>query len=216
MVKKKTKKPVVDNEEKQLRWFFVIVGTIFAIIIISYFASESAKSFEYSGIAWKIEEYAEPTGTIYHGIFPALIEANLNYNIFLRIDPRENDIPTEGVFNKFKYGGVISLSPEVDRCRGELSRVIFDLGAFLRQGVGVGSLVSGSTDKIIANESNRTFVQCDTVLDRTVVVVELGDSSVIQDARNPFCYTIKAKDCNDMSSVERFIVKTVEDFNKEE
>ena len=38
---------------------------------------------------------------------------------------------------------------------------------------------------------------------------------IVQDSENPFCYIIKAKDCNDVSSVERFIVKTVDDFNKE-
>jgi len=209
----KTKKSIADNEERQLRWFFIIVGIVFAVILISYFSNESSKSFEYSGITWKIEDYKDLK--IYHGIFSALTIANLDYNIFLRIDPRKNDIETVGTFNDFKYGGIISLSPDIDRCRGELSRVIFDLGAFLRQGVGVGPLVSASTDRFTANETNRTFVQCDTISDRTIVVLEFGNSSVIQNLKNPSCYVIKVKDCNDISSVERFMVKTVKDFNKE-
>lgn len=200
----------LKNEDRQLFWFFVVIGVIFATVLVSYFATESLKGFEFAGVDWMIEDYENLR--IYHGRFIALTNPNLNYNIFLRGDPRENDVPTEGTFDKFKYGGIVSMTPEVDRCRGELSRVMLDLGAFLKQGVGVGPLSSGSTDKFVANESGRQFAQCGTVRDRTLVIIELGDSAIVQDEGNPYCYIIRAKDCNDVSSVERFIVKTIEDF----
>ena len=207
-----SKKMVSQKENKQLFWFFVIIGIIFAIFLIPYLWVESLKSFEHGGVEWMVEDYPEPTGTIYHGIFGALNGENLNYNIFLRNDPRKNDVSAEGTFIDFKYGGIVSMTPEVDKCRGELSRVMLDLAAFLRQGVGVGSLVPGSTNESVAIENNRKFARCDTVSDRTLVVVELGDTSVKQDEENPFCYVISAKDCNDVSSVEKFITKTIEDF----
>ncbi|MFH1521779.1 MAG: hypothetical protein ABIF18_02360 [archaeon] len=200
----------LKNEDRQLLWFFIIIGIIFATVLVSYFGAESLKSFEYAGVDWMIEDYENLR--IYHGMFIALNNANLNYNIFLRGDPRENDVPTEGTFDKFKYGGIISITPEVDRCRGELSRVMLDLGAFLKQGVGVGPLTSGSTDESVANESGRRFAQCGNVHDRALVIIELGASSVTQDRSNPYCYIIRASDCNDVSSVERFMVKTIEDF----
>ena len=206
------KKSVQKSEDRQLLWFLVVIGIVFAVVLVSYFGAESLKSFEYSGVDWMIEDYAEPTGTIFHGRFIALSNSNLNYNIFLRGDPRENNVSTEGTFDRFKYGGVISITPEVDECRGELSRVMLDLGAFLKRGVGVGPLTSGSTDKYVANESNRQFAQCGTVHDRTLVIIELGDSAVVQDESNPYCYVIRANDCNDVSSVERFMVKAIEDF----
>lgn len=206
------KKFIQQSENKQLFWFFVIIGIVFAMVLVPYFWIESLKNFNYGGAEWMIEDYDNLK--IYHGIFGALNGANLNYNIFLRGDPRENDVPTEGTFINFKYGGIVSMTPEVDRCRGELSRVMLDLGAFLKQGVGVGSLVSGSTDEFVANKTNRQFARCDNVFDRTLVIIEIGNSSVTQDEDNPYCYVIKARDCNDMSSVERFIVKTVEDFTR--
>ena len=208
----KKKKSVQENENRQAFWFFAIIGIILATVLISYFWVEGAKSFEFGGADWVIEDYDNLK--IYHGRFTALDGTNLNYNVFLRGDPRQSDVPTEGTFDKFKYGGVVSMTPEVDSCRGELSRVMLDLGAFLKQGVGVGQLVPGSTDKFIANESNRRFAQCETISDRTLVIIEIGDSSVAQDETNPFCYVIKAKDCNDITSVERFMVKTIEDFTQ--
>jgi hypothetical protein len=210
-------KLVAENEDKQLMWFFIVVGVVFAMVLISYFLVEGAKSFEYVGADWVIEEYAEPTGMIYHGRFLTLDGGrDLNYNIYLRGDPRENDVPTRGIFDKFKHGGVVSISPEVDNCRGELSRVMLDLGAFLQQGVGVGPLSSGSTDEFVAIETDRIYAQCNTASDKTIVIVDIGESSVVQDEGNSYCYIINAEDCNDLSSVEKFMLKTIGDFGGEE
>ena len=116
------KRSVVKNEERQLLWFFIIAGVILAAVLISYFSVEGVKVFEYGGANWTMEKYAEPTGTIYHGRFGALDGADLIFNVYLRTDPRENNVATEGTFYKFKYGGIVSFTPEVDECRGELSR----------------------------------------------------------------------------------------------
>ncbi len=204
------KKSVQENENQQAFWFFAIIGIVLAMVLILYFGAESLKSFEFGGADWAIEDYENLR--IYHGRFIALSDASVTYNIFLRGDPRKNDVPTKGTFDKFKYGGVISMTPEIDSCRGELSRVVVDLGAFLQRGVGVGYSVFGSTDEIVANESDRRFAQCETISDRTIVIIEIGDSAVIQDENNPYCYTIYVNDCRDISSVERFMVKTIEDF----
>ena len=86
------KKSIVKNENRQLVWFLVITALVFASFLIPYFWVESTKDFQYGGIDWVIEEYAEPAGTIYHGRFPAFNRPNLFFNIFQRIDPRENDV----------------------------------------------------------------------------------------------------------------------------
>jgi hypothetical protein len=138
------------------------------------------------------------------------------FNVFLRGDPRENAVEAEGIFDKFKNGGIVSFSPEVDECRGELTRVMLDLGSFLKDGVGVGSLESGSTDSVVAVESGRRWAVCDRVNDRTLVVVDIGEPRVVQDENNLYCYTIYAEDCNDVSSVEKFIVKSIDDFGEAE
>ncbi len=208
------KKSLRNREERQLIWFFVIIGIIFGVVLVSYFWVEGAKSFEYGGANWVIEDYENLR--IYHGRFSALSGANLIFNVYLRIDPRKNNVQTEGTFDKFKYGAVISLSPEVDECRGELSRVMLDLGSFLKEGIGVSVLETGSSDKFVAVKTDRRHALCNTVADRTIVIVDIGESKVIQDEENSYCYTIYAEDCNDLSSVEKFIVKSVDDFSRRE
>jgi len=208
--KKPVKKDVEEDENRMLFWFFVVVGVIFAGILISYFWVEGSKSFEFGGIDWQIEDYEYLK--IYHGRFVSFANPDLFYNVYLRVDPRENDVATTGTFDSFKYGGVIALSPEVDVCRGELSRGIFDLSAFLMRGASVGPVDSGSSDKFVALETDRRFGSCDAILDRTVVLVDIGEPRVLQDEKNPYCYTIYAKDCEDISGIEKFITKSVWDF----
>jgi hypothetical protein len=208
----RTEEDVKRSENKQLTWFFVIVGLIFAAVLVPYFWNESSKSFEFGGADWVVEDYEYLK--IYHGRFLSFGNPNLFYNVYLRTDPRENDVVAEGTFDQFKYGGIISFAPEVDACRGELGRGVFDLSAFLRQGVGVGPVESGSTDKFVAVEEDRRFATCNTVLDRTLVIVEIGeDSKVFQDEKNSYCYTIVARDCEDFSGIERFIAKSILDFD---
>ena len=213
--KGKVKGPAAEKENQQLFWFVIVLVIVFALVLIPYFWIENSKSFGFGGAEWVIEEYAEPTGTIYHGRFEALDGSpELFFNVFLRGDPRTNDVPTGGVFDDFIYGGIVSMSPEVDKCRGELSRSMLDLGSFLRTGVGVKKLESGSTDRATATESGRKYAICGRVLDRTLVIVEIGEPRVVQHEKYKSCYTIYAESCDDVSSVEKFIVKTIDDFGK--
>lgn len=204
------KKSVRKKEDRQLMWLVVIVGLVFASILIPYFYIQNSKSFEFARANWTIEDYENLR--VFHGRFKSLAGANLIYNIYLRGDPRENLVETSGTFDKFKYGGFVSMSPEVDECRGEIGRAMFDLGAFLRQGVGVEDVKSGSTDKSVALESNRRHAVCNTVQDRTLVIVELGEPKVVQNEDYPYCYTIYMNDCDDTTSIEKFMIKTMDDF----
>lgn len=203
---------VKEKESRTLIWFFLVVAVVFASFLVPYFWVESSKVFQFAGVDWVIEDYDYLE--IFHGRFVSLTNPNLNYNVFLRTDPRENDVFVEGRLDDFKYGGVVSLSPEVDACRGELSRVMLDLSAFLMTGVGVGPIESGSTSEEVALQTGRMFANCENVDDRTVVVVDIGESGVYKSEVNPNCYVIYARDCNDAVSVEKFMVQTVIDFRE--
>ena len=213
---KKDKNPVLSNkeiekkEDRTLAWVLVIVGIVFASVLIPYFLTESSKSFEFGGIDWVIEDYQDLK--IFHGRFVSLTNPELRYNVFFRTDPRDNEVEIVGKLDSFRYGGIISLSPEVDNCRGELSRVMLDLGAFLKQGVGVGPIESASNDEVVANESKRKFADCESVMDRTVVIIELGEPRIVQDEENPYCYTIYSESCYDSNVVEKFMTQSVRDF----
>lgn len=202
------KRAVRRSEDRQLAWVVAIIIVVFVVTLVSYYWFESTRTFEFGGVEWVFEEDVD----YYHGRFANLIGEDFIYNIYLRNDPRENDVGTNGTFDKFKYGVVISTSPEFDLCRGDASRVMRDLGAFMREGFGAGPSEIGSIDEDVANSSGRRFATCVSIDDRTVIIVSRGDNFVVQDIKNPNCYSISVGDCNDASAVEKFMLKVIKDF----
>ena len=206
--KKKIKKKELTKENRQLLWFFVVVIVFFSAFLIPYFYNESTKKFEVVGADWVIEEY--DGFTAYHAKFPALSGEGINYNIWLRNDPRTNEVPTNGTFNSFKYGGIFSFDEVIGECRGDVARVVADLSGFIERGVGVGP-ISVATTNPEAYKQNKTYADCNT-LDRTVIILKIGETFVVQSSENSFCYTINIKDCEDILGMEKFMIKTIEDF----
>ena len=204
------KKNVRESENIQLIWFFAVVIVIFAAFLVPYFWIESSKTFHYGGVDWDIDD-SDQYITFYHSEFPTLNGVNLNYNIYMRHDPRENDVYTEGEFNAFKYGGYLSFTEEINACRGQVPRAALDLKSFVRTGVGVGNMDNSALTPEFAEELNVSFINCSNTLDRTVVVLRMGEPSVIQSETNPYCYVISIEDCDDFAPIEKFIVKTVDD-----
>ncbi|MCK5320947.1 hypothetical protein KAJ38_00025 [Candidatus Pacearchaeota archaeon] len=206
-------KSVRRREDIQLIWFFVIVALVFASVLVPYFYSQNLRSFSYAGVDWVEEEYDQ--FDIYHSEFPALNGENYKYNIFLRNDPRENNVPTDGNFEDFKVGGFVSISPEVDLCRGDVSRVMLDLGSFLELGLGVQEISAATSSFEVHNETGRAYATCSTKY-RTVIMIEKGEPSVVQSRHNPSCYTIRVRDCDDIEPVEKFITEVIRAFRENE
>ncbi|MEA2112352.1 MAG: hypothetical protein U9P50_00050 [Patescibacteria group bacterium] len=205
------KKSVKKNETRQLIWFFVVVAVVFASFLIPYFYLQSLKSFEYAGVDWMREDYGQ--FEVYHSEFPALNGENYKYNIFLRNDPRENNVSADGNFRDFKIGGFVSISPEVDLCRGDVSRVMLDLGSFLELGLGIQKVWAATPSFEVHNQTGRAYATCNT-RDRTVIMVEIGEPAVVQSKTNPFCYTIRVRDCEDIEPVEKFMIEVIWEFRE--
>lgn len=204
------KKSVVENETRQLIGFFVVVALVFTAFLIPYFYIQGVKSFDYVGVSWFVEDVPAPINEVYHGVFPALNGENYEYNLFLRNDPRTNDVSVSGDFQDFKIGGYISLSPEIDSCRrGVGGYGMITLSEFLRLGLGIQQVLPATSDFDVHNSSGREYVDCNTKA-RTVVMVEIGEPSVVQSETNPFCYTIRVKDCNDVAPMEKFMIEVIE------
>ena len=202
------KKAVRKSEDRQLAWFVGVIIVVFVVTLGTYSWFEGMKSFEFGGVDWVYEENVD----YYHGRFMNLLGKKFFYNLYLKNDPRENDVPTEGVFDKFKYGLIVSTSPEFDLCRGDASRVMRDLGAFMIDGLGTESPKAGSTDEDVANSSERLFATCDSIENRTILIIERGDNFVVQDGENVNCYVISVEDCDDASAVEKFMLKVIKAF----
>ena len=208
---RKPSKKIISKENQQLIWFFLIIAVVFASFLGPYFYIEGLKKFDFAGIEWVEEKYTNLE--VYHGRFFAFNGADLIYNIYVRNDPRTNNVSVEGEFNIFRSEGFISLGSGFENCRGEGVRVMADLSAFLRAGVGVRTLDVATTNLSFSKESGRTFADCSTPKDITVVKIQKGGGSWIsQDEENPFCYTINVDTCDDIMPVEKFMIESISAF----
>lgn len=201
------KRSVRKSEDRQLAWVVGVIAVVFIVTLGTYYWFEGAKSFEFGGVNWTIEDYGE--FDVYHARFASLNGANLFYNLYLRNDPRRNDVPVDGEFKSFKYGGFISLSQEFEACRGEASRVMVDFGSFLKAGLGMKRIDVATSDAGFSLESGTRYANCYTTFDRSVFMLDVGENGVVQDDVNRFCYNIYVNDCNDILAIEKFMTEIV-------
>ena len=209
------KKSVRKSEDRQLAWFVVVIVAVFVVTLGTYSWFEGLKSFEFGGVAWAIEDYG--SFDVYHARFMSLNGDDLFYNLYLRNDPRRNKVPVEGEFGSFKYGGYISLSQEFEACRGDVSRVMVDLGSFLQSGLGMSQIDVATSDAEFSLESGVQYANCwsSDTFDRSVFMIDVGENRVVQDEANRFCYTIYVEDCDDILSIEKFMTEIVADYLEE-
>jgi len=74
-------KNLIKREDKTLFWVFLVIGMVFASILIPYFIHQASKKFTYNKINWNVENPGNLV--IFHGRFLSLTNPNLHYNIFL-------------------------------------------------------------------------------------------------------------------------------------
>jgi len=197
LLQSKVSKNIENQENYQLIWFFAIIIIVFASFLVPYFYAKELKRFDYAGASWQIEDYNGQK--IFHGRFTSFYNNESTHNLFLRNDPRKNNVTATGTFKEFASGGFISLTPEIDACRGEVSRIMLDLGSFLKSGIGLKVLAAASSDEETANQTNRAYVTCNNSKLVTSVMITIGtEQKVYQSVENPFCYTIQVTNCQDI------------------
>ena len=199
-----------ENEDRQLTWVVAFIIIVFVITLGVYSWFEASKSFEFGGVDWAIEDYGN--FDVYHARFANLIGDDLNYNLYLRNDPRKNYVPVSGEFKSFKYGGYVSFSREIEACRGEISRVMVDFGSFLKAGLGMKQINVATSDAEFSLESGTPYVNCYNTFDRSVFMIDIGETRIVQDDANRFCYNIYVDDCNDILAIEKFMTEVVSSY----
>ncbi len=222
---KKTKK--LDNSEKQEDWIsisrkqqnqllviLVTIGVIFIIVFTIYILAQKSKKFEYNGMKFERIMYDQlplyyTQLNIHRGD-----GSNVNYNLYLRNDPRGNNIPVDADI-KFLVGkSFITIGDGLENCR-EASLGLINLASFL---TGMGFDVKGaSSNEKTAKENNHPYITCNNSLDNTVLSLETTtEDSIITNAdRNPNCFILKVKDCNVLNITEKFTVEMIKQVWRE-
>ncbi len=200
------KKRIRDIENKQLIGFFVVVMLVFAAFLIPFFYVKSQKTFDYIGLSWNILEENEIT--FFYSKVPIIYKGKVHgaSNVFLRNDPRQNNIDTEFEFSNPK-NVYISHTEESASCYGQ-SLVSSLLSQFYSGFPFVENIEGAAATDSFGEKYGHKVINCvDSSLEDLVVLIKQGDESrVYTDAGNPNCIIVESSDCSENLLVAESLV----------
>lgn len=192
------------KQNKQLIAVLVGIAVVFIIIFAVWAIVQSSKKFNYEGI--KFEKILYDKLPLYYtkiAVYRADGE-RINYNLYLRNDPRMNDVSVDGNI-KFRKGLIyVTIDKDVGNCQ-KSNLALVNLGSFL---AGMGFKATGATsDLSLANETGYPWVNCENSINNTVISIENSTEEGIEQKGD--CYILKIKDCDMINVAEKFIVETI-------
>lgn len=193
----KPNKEQLGKERKQLRNLLLGLGIFVILLALAIFFISSIKSFEYKNTKWDI---VREGNLILYNTKIALVnekgENYMNYNFFLRNDPRKLNVDFNGEL-EIKELAVINAEEEFN-CNGDGIIAVANLNQ-LYQMVGT---------KVIRDEN----ATCDSEGRYMYLNLKSGDKTKIEQT-GISCYDLLINNCEILEGTERFMVETFAKVN---
>jgi hypothetical protein len=189
---KEVKEGQIESENKILRNIFIVIGVFILAFLIGYVIFTMANQFEYKEIKFNIVDTDKVR--FYHTSFPLFVKGKeINYHVYLRKDPRENErIPFEGdfVFDE----DIVLNSTSGFNCDGK--------------GVVAVANMNQIFSSIGANVVNDLNATCDDQGRYLHINLEEGEETKIE-KYGPRCYKFKINNCEILEVTERYLVEVI-------
>ena len=206
---KKTKRE--RKVEKELLWIFLFVVFLIIVFVVASAVFKSFNNFDYKGLSFTKEKLGNLT--FYHYYYYFVNNNQLTkYNLYLRNDPRTNNVPLEGdniIFERRKDVYVSLNSTGLQECRfGTLA---------------VASLISFLVDNQIdvkganldfwdAGRRRQDWETCETRPENIVISIFEGNETKINIDGN--CHEISVANCEILEATERYELESILDAMK--
>lgn len=182
----------VKSENKILKKVFIWLIGLSLIFIFAFLIFNSAKNFEYGGINFNVIK--EGDVRFYHTSFPVTYEGKrLNYNVYLRNDPRKlENIPFNGELNLLKI--MVINNTESFVCEGDGGIAMLNFQQILRP---FGVELMKDPDATCDPEGRYMFVK-----------IQPGNITSIEQTGQS-CYDLNVNNCEILKVTERFIIEVL-------
>ena len=208
-IKNAAGKMKISEATKNWLMFFGVLIVIFAI---SYAIFSNLGKIEYQGLTFHKEKVSEELEiyTYKYSYFSKTRGEVITNNFYVRINPRENDVPIAAEIEYPAEGRNISVSYDSDNLKHcNLSGIA---------AAGLGQFLANNQYKVLAGEYNaaaatRTgtpYVRCE--INRNVMTIEIfaaDETRIIKDTEN--CYHIKVANCEVLKAIEKFELQSLVD-----
>ena len=209
---RKEKESAIDKKIKELWPLWAFIGTLVLMGVIFYFMFSSYGKISYEGMEFAMEKYG--TLLVYH--YSYMIKAPsgqiFEYNLYLRNNPKENNVPVYGKIlypaNKIILIGVNGTG--LTNCNNSIIAVA-ELSEFL-----TGNFISikgGSVEQNQSISNNTTQISCEKYPENPVIIMQSGNETKVE-RTNENCYVISAANCEILKATEKFIVQSLIEIRK--
>ncbi len=200
------------NERKLEKEILGVLVFLVALIVVYLIASSlfrSFNSFTYEGLYFSKERLGEIPLFHYTYNFESKTGAIYKYNLYLRNDPRTNDVPVEGGRIKFErpYTTFISINnTDLQQCEtGTLA--VGGLAKFLSDNQ--IPVKGANMDFWQAGANKQEWVTCENKPSNPVIEIFSGNVTEINIEHK--CYRIKVADCRILEAIEKFQLQSILD-----
>ncbi len=208
-------KPVPKERkiERELLGILVFLAILVVVFVLSTAYFKSLNYFEYNGLTFAKTRVGEIP--LFHHIYYIKSQAGklIQYNLYLRNDPRYNNVSIEGIPSRLlSPGAVVYLSVNSDglqECRyGSLA--VATISSFMSDNQ--MKVIAGNLDFWEAGLRKDKWVTCENQPGNRVVELLKGNETRVSIKGN--CYKIEVADCQILEAVEKLVVQSVVDARK--
>jgi len=185
-------KDQIKHQNKLLRNFLIGIGILTFVFILVILSIYSSKNFEYRGI--KFDVIREGNVIFYHTSFPIILnEQKVNYNVYLRNDPRKLEyVPFKGNLNLLEM--IVINNTESFVCEGDGGIAMYNFQQILRI-FGITLMKDPEAD-------------CDSEGRYVFIKIQPGDTTSIEQT-GPACYNLYVNDCEILKVTEKFLIEAL-------
>ncbi len=218
-LKKKNEKKKVEGvsqvekeQNKQLIVFFTLMLICLGGLIGGYLYVKQLNNFNYAGIDFQKGKEGEIT--YYHGRFPINYQGQTEkiFNLYLRKDPRSNNIPINTNFSLSK-DVIIAFEPGLEKCdKAIVGQSV--MTQFVSSFPWVEKVSGAVSNVTYAEEFKINFANCSNATeDKTIILARMSESpSIEREGEN--CYILNVGDCKYLETSERYIIGVIAQINE--
>jgi hypothetical protein len=209
-IRKKLAKPVDVKKKFDKEAAMIIAGiAILAIVFLAfYFGFRNLGKVNYEGLSFTPERFGKLIVYHYAYMFNSSTGQMYEYNLYLRVNPKENTVPISGEEIEFSLGkaNYISINATDLKCDDTIAASA-SLAEFMRNNMLTVKGATPNYDEAKAN--NITFATCENITKSPVIMIKPGTETKVTIEKN--CYTIEVANCEIRAAIEKFIVQSILD-----
>ena len=210
----------IDANKNNLKVLYWVLGIVIVLVLIFFISSSYFKSlnkFNYEGLTFIKEKFGEIP--IFHYVYTAKIrkitgfvttENDRKVELYLRGDPRKNEVPVEGEIDILSNSKDVFISitdDEIAKC--DYSIIAVSSFSSLMAQNGIKTKVGTSNEKI-SQRDKLEYITCVNKPDNPVIWMRTSDKTKITKLGEN-CYVLEINDCESLPVMEKFMVQAIID-----